>query len=266
MLPVLFTLPTPWGPQPIYAYGVLLGLSLIAGYQIAVRVGARKDGLPEDLLGIAYLAAALCGIAGARLLYVLENRETLRRQPIAGWFDVTSGGVTAYGGFLGGLLGAAAYLAWKRASLAAFADAAAPALALGTVLTRIGCYLYGCDFGTPLPTRAPGWLKALGTFPRWQLRRSSTSTARPRSCTTSIATAVGATPPRRCRCTRRSSTRRWRALLLLALSIAVLRRRRFRGQVDPGRSRWPTARCASSSSTCATTPSAASPSASPARS
>ena len=42
-----------------------------------------------------------------------------------------------------------------------------PALALGTVLTRIGCYLYGCDFGTPLGACAPGWLKALGTFPRW---------------------------------------------------------------------------------------------------
>jgi phosphatidylglycerol:prolipoprotein diacylglycerol transferase len=35
------------------------------------------------------------------------------------------------------------------------------------MLTRIGCYLYGCDFGTPLGDGAPGWLKSLGTFPRW---------------------------------------------------------------------------------------------------
>jgi phosphatidylglycerol:prolipoprotein diacylglycerol transferase len=167
MLPVLFTLPMPWGPQPIYSYGVLLGLSLIAGYQVAVRVGARKDGLHEDTLGGAYLTAALCGIAGARLLYVLENRERFEESGAA-WFDVTSGGVTAYGGFLGGLIGAAGYLAVRRASLAAFADAAAPALALGTVLTRLGCYLYGCDFGTPLGDGAPGFLKVLGTFPRWR--------------------------------------------------------------------------------------------------
>ena len=44
MLPVLFTLPTPWGSQPIYAYGVLLGFSLIAGYQIfGQTVDARSD-------------------------------------------------------------------------------------------------------------------------------------------------------------------------------------------------------------------------------
>lgn len=230
MLPVLFTLPTPWGSQPIYAYGVLLGLSLIAGYQIAVRVAARMDDLPEDLAGSAYLAAALSGVAGARLLYVLENRESFAGVPIAGWFDVTAGGVTAYGGFLGGLLGAAAYLAIKRAPLSAFADAAAPALALGTVLTRIGCYLYGCDFGTLLPDAAASWLKALGTFPRWQLEaldiygspaflyhvdryglESDAPGSLPVHPTQLYESAIG--------------------VLLLALSIALLRRRAFRGQV-----------------------------------
>ena len=229
MLPVLFTLPTPWGPQPIYAYGVLLGLSLIAGYQIAVRVAARMDDLSEDLAGSAYLAGALSGVAGARLLYVLENRESFAEVPIAGWLDVTSGGVTAYGGFLGGLLGAAAYLAYKRAPLAAFADAAAPALALGTVLTRIGCYLYGCDFGVLLPDSAPAWLKALGTFPRWQLDAldiygspaflyhvdrygiaSDADASLPVHPTQLYESAVG--------------------LVLLALSITLLRSRRFRGQ------------------------------------
>jgi phosphatidylglycerol---prolipoprotein diacylglyceryl transferase len=166
MLPILFTLPTPWGPQPIYAYGVLLGLSLIAGYQITVRVAARFDALDEDLTGNAYLLAAVCGLAGARALYVLENREALEIAS-ASWFDITSGGVTAYGGFFGGLIGTGLFLRYKRASLAAFADAAAPALAAGVVLTRIGCYLYGCDFGIRLSDSAPGFLAALGTFPRW---------------------------------------------------------------------------------------------------
>src|SRR5690242_16246365 len=110
MYPVLFSLPTPWGAQPIYAYGVLLGLSLIVGYQIVVRLSVRTDALPEDVAGSAYLVAAVSGIAGARLLYVFENRETFTEIPWTGWFDVTSGGVTAYGGFLGGLAGAVAYL------------------------------------------------------------------------------------------------------------------------------------------------------------
>jgi phosphatidylglycerol:prolipoprotein diacylglycerol transferase len=167
MLPILFTLKTPWGAQPIYSYGVLLGVSLIVGYPLVVRTAARLDRSREELIGNAYLITALCGVIGSRLLYVLENRELLQESGGA-WFDITSGGVTAYGGFLGGLIGAAIYLRSKRESLAAFADACMPAAALGTVLTRIGCYLYGCDFGTPLSESAPGWLKALGTFPRWE--------------------------------------------------------------------------------------------------
>jgi phosphatidylglycerol:prolipoprotein diacylglycerol transferase len=44
---------------------------------------------------------------------------------------------------------------------------AVPSLASGLMLTRIGCYLFGCDFGKPLPDGAPGWLKTIGTFPHW---------------------------------------------------------------------------------------------------
>jgi phosphatidylglycerol:prolipoprotein diacylglycerol transferase len=34
-------------------------------------------------------------------------------------------------------------------------------------VTRIGCYLFGCDFGTRLPDSAPAWLRTAGTFPHW---------------------------------------------------------------------------------------------------
>jgi phosphatidylglycerol:prolipoprotein diacylglycerol transferase len=139
MLPVLFSLPTPWGPQPVYAYGVLLGLSFIVGFQLVERVGSARDGIARATLGNAYLAASLCGVVGARLLYVLENQEQFAGSD-AGWLDVTSGGLAAYGGLAGALLGAGLYLRWKQTSLAAFGDAAAPAIGIGTALTRVGCY------------------------------------------------------------------------------------------------------------------------------
>jgi phosphatidylglycerol:prolipoprotein diacylglycerol transferase len=167
MLPVLFTLPLPWGPQPIYAYGVMLGLSLIAGYQLVEQLAIKRTSLSAQVAGGAAVVAALSGLLGARVLYVVENREALRSAGTS-FFDITAGGVSAFGGFAGGLLGAAVYLRWRRASLADFADVAAPALALGIVLTRIGCYLYGCDFGSVLSKDAPGFLQSLGTFPRWQ--------------------------------------------------------------------------------------------------
>jgi phosphatidylglycerol:prolipoprotein diacylglycerol transferase len=35
------------------------------------------------------------------------------------------------------------------------------------MFTRVGCYLYGCDYGRPLREAAPDWLQSAGTFPKW---------------------------------------------------------------------------------------------------
>jgi phosphatidylglycerol---prolipoprotein diacylglyceryl transferase len=164
MHPVLFELPTPWGPQPIYSYGVLLGASLIVGWQILMVLG-KRGGLGPDLLGDLYLTAALSGLVGARALYVWVNREEFTS--FVQWFDLRGGGLVAYGGFLGGFFGTAVHARIKRVSLLRVADAATPAIALGLFFTRIGCYLYGCDFGSRLSDSAPRWLAHLGHFPQW---------------------------------------------------------------------------------------------------
>jgi phosphatidylglycerol:prolipoprotein diacylglycerol transferase len=164
MHPILFQLPTPWGQQPIYAYGVLLGLSLLVGWQITLLLGKSAE-LSASALGDAYLTAAISGLVGARLLYVLMHGDEFTSA--AEWFDLRSGGLVAYGGFLGGFLGVAVYQRIKHLSLLNVGDCAAPAIAIGLFLTRIGCYLYGCDFGTRLPEGAPAWLARLGRFPHW---------------------------------------------------------------------------------------------------
>jgi phosphatidylglycerol---prolipoprotein diacylglyceryl transferase len=164
MHPVLFALPTPWGAQPIYSYGVMLGISLILGWQIMMTLG-KRSGLGSGALGDLYLTAAITGLLGARALYVWVNREEFAS--IGQWFDLRGGGLVAYGGFLGGFLGAAVHARVVRLPLLKVADAATPAIALGLFFTRIGCYLYGCDFGTRLSDSAPDWLAHLGRFPHW---------------------------------------------------------------------------------------------------
>jgi phosphatidylglycerol:prolipoprotein diacylglycerol transferase len=164
MHPILFEIPAPWGAQPIYSYGVLLGLSLLVGWQVIMLLG-KRCGLPAGTLGDVYLSATISGVVGARLLYVLTNLSEF--SSVGQWFDLRSGGLVAYGGFLGGFAGAFIYMRVKKLPVLAFADCAAPAIAIGLCLTRIGCYLYGCDFGTRLPVSAPAWLVRLGTFPRW---------------------------------------------------------------------------------------------------
>lgn len=164
MHPVLFELPAPWGAQPIYAYGVMLGLSLLLGWQVLMTLG-RGAGVASSLLGDVYLTAVVSGLVGARVLYVWINREEF--SAIGQWFDLRGGGLVAYGGFIGGFLGALIHLRIKRASLLNIGDAAAPAIALGLFFTRIGCYLYGCDYGKRLSDSAPEWLARLGRFPHW---------------------------------------------------------------------------------------------------
>jgi phosphatidylglycerol:prolipoprotein diacylglycerol transferase len=72
-------------------------------------------------------------------------------------------GLEIAGGVGFAVVGVAIAFGRDRAVLS-FLDAAAPALGLGVCVTRLGCYLEGCDFGVPLGD-AGGRLASLGTFP-----------------------------------------------------------------------------------------------------
>ncbi|MBV9947902.1 MAG: prolipoprotein diacylglyceryl transferase [Myxococcales bacterium] len=149
---------------PIYAYGVMLGLSLVVGWYLTLPL-AERDGLPRETMANCYVVTALAALAGSRILYALTNADEFKS--VWDLFALRNGGLVAYGGFIGGLVGSWAFLAPKRIRLLAWADDAVPSLASGLLITRIGCYLFGCDFGRRLPDGAPHWLRRLGTFPHW---------------------------------------------------------------------------------------------------
>jgi prolipoprotein diacylglyceryl transferase len=111
----------PWLPVPIHSYGVMLGTSMIVGWFLAMRL-AKQDGIPEEQAGAIYMWTAV-------------------------WSIVGNGGLVAYGGMIGGFL-ASWYGCHKRGiALLRWADCSAPSVVLGTAITRIGCLLYGCDYG-----------------------------------------------------------------------------------------------------------------------
>lgn len=172
MHPILFAIPTPWGELPIYSYGVMLGTSMILGWSIVMYFGKREGYFPtdpkrtEDFLANAFIFCAGMALAGSRVLYMITNPDEF--DSIAQFFAFRRGGLVAYGGFLGGFFAAIYWVRIRQGiGLLRFSDGAAPALALGLGLTRIGCYLYGCDFGGLLSEDAPGWLQSAGTFPHW---------------------------------------------------------------------------------------------------
>lgn len=159
MYPVLVDL----GGIPIYSYGVMLGTSMIVAWYFVMYLGERKEGLAKEQMANAFIWTAIFAIAFSRVLYIVTNPSEFT-DPIK-LIDLRSGGLVAYGGFLGGLLGAWIYWRKKNVPLLAWADVVAPTLGLGLGFTRIGCYLFGCDFGAPLAENAPSWLRNAGTFP-----------------------------------------------------------------------------------------------------
>lgn len=147
MHPELFTL----GPLHLRSYGLMLAVAFLVGTWLALRE-ARRRGLDEDHMVTVILVALVGAILGARALYVLEHVDEFRREwgsALALW----QGGLTLYGGIVlgtvAGLLTARRY----RMPMWEVADATTPALALGTMFGRVGCYLNGCCYGRP--TRLP---------------------------------------------------------------------------------------------------------------
>ncbi len=151
---------------PIYSYGVMLGLSLVVGWYLTLGL-ADKVGLPKETMANCYVFTAIAAIAGSRILYILTNLDEFSPFTFSSIFALRRGGLVAYGGFIGGYLGSWIFLARHKIRLMAWADVAVPSLASGLLITRIGCYLFGCDFGKRLSPEAPGFLQKLGTFPHW---------------------------------------------------------------------------------------------------
>lgn len=143
MLPVLFHLP--YG-LPIYGYGAMLALSVIAGRLLAVRL-AEQGGMDADVMNRCCGWTLAGAVVGARLLYVVTNLDQFDR--VIDVFQWWKGGVVAYGGFLGGFVGTVAFCRIHRIPVLAWVDCVAPSLCVGLMITRIGCLLGGCDFGTP---------------------------------------------------------------------------------------------------------------------
>jgi phosphatidylglycerol:prolipoprotein diacylglycerol transferase len=87
--------------------------------------------------------AIVGGLLGAKALLLV-------RSPDLGAMELLSSAGDFYGGFIGGLAASAAFL-WRHPGLPFWrsADIAAPAIALGQAIGRIGCFMVGDDFGRP---------------------------------------------------------------------------------------------------------------------
>jgi len=150
------------GPLEVPAFGVLLAFGLLAGGVLTTRRGERM-GLRREALLTALAVAFFAGLLGARLGFVLLHPRAF--ESLAAALSLQQGGLFGLLGLASGAVAAAWAARARGISVAALFDAAAPGFGLCVALTRLGCFLEGCDFGRPLSAGAPRWLARLGTFP-----------------------------------------------------------------------------------------------------
>jgi phosphatidylglycerol---prolipoprotein diacylglyceryl transferase len=128
------------GNFEITTFGLMMFLAFVAAGAVLTRL-FRRYGIDDEIASSMVFAAAFGGIVGAKIYYAILFRD---------WrllFD--RAGLVWYGGMIGGFL-ACSWLIWrKRVDYLVAADAAAPGLAIGYSLGRVGCFLVGDDYGRP---------------------------------------------------------------------------------------------------------------------
>jgi len=150
MCPEFFRL----GSFALRAWGVALTLSFFLGLWL-LKFEARALRLNYDRLFNLGFLVSFVGVVGARLAYVVFHFSEFADKPlniinplaVEGQFGIA--GMNLYGGIILAVVVAIIYLSRRRLSILDHADAVVVALAFGIFLSRIGCFLNGCCFGTP---------------------------------------------------------------------------------------------------------------------
>lgn len=136
MYPILFSI----GPITIYSFGALVALAAtVAGWTVWLEL--KRYRYDPELASTMVLAAAVGGLTGARLLFILEEWGTFIRSPWAMIF--TGGGFTWYGGMLGGALAVTWVVRKNRIPWLRAADISVPGLAIAYGIGRLGCHVAG---------------------------------------------------------------------------------------------------------------------------
>lgn len=158
---VLFTI----GPYPIYAFGVLVALGVVAGISLAARQAPRAGVKSEQAVETLLLSVVL-GLILARLVFVLQNLPWFAAHP-EHLLEIREGGLSSHGGLMGFCLAPVILARRYQVHVLDLLDLFAAPLMLGLAVGRVGCMLNGCCYGRvctlpwALPVAGPGGIAVL---------------------------------------------------------------------------------------------------------
>lgn len=137
----------PLGPIPIQVWGLFVALGIIAAAALLSCVLKREGLDPEMVWNLAFIAM-IGAIVGARFGHVLFYDWDYYRVNLGEIGMIWKGGLSSFGGFLGGAAAALVWLRMTGAPLLRITDAALASLPLGWAIGRIGCFLIHDHPGT----------------------------------------------------------------------------------------------------------------------
>jgi len=134
------------GPLSISPHGVGIALGFLLGARLMLPAAARK-GITEDDVYALLTRAAIGAIIGARVAYVINHFGDYD-SPLE-VFKIWEGGISLLGGFVGAVLLALPEMRKRRLSFWKVMDAAAPGMALGVIIGRLGDLVVADHLGKP---------------------------------------------------------------------------------------------------------------------
>lgn len=143
-----WTIPLPiFDEVTIHAFGILVAIALIVGTWVA-RWHGQSRGLDPIQVVDAATWTAIGGFVMAHIVSVVFYfPDRLVEDPLQIFY--VWNGLSSFGGFIGGAIGALAYLRSKRLPVLDHVEAIAVGLAPGWVLGRLGCTIAHDHPGLP---------------------------------------------------------------------------------------------------------------------
>ena len=136
--PVLVTI----GGLKIHWYGIMIAIGLYVGIQVALREATRRGINRDQIMNLALLAAVL-GIVGGRLYYVVQNNPSFYLHHPVEIIAVWQGGMAFFGALFGGLV-AVAISSWRwHIPFWSLLDVGAIGMTIGQAIGRIGNIING---------------------------------------------------------------------------------------------------------------------------
>ena len=136
------------GPVTIYSFGLMLAAAVLVCSYLLGKEAALK-GIAKDLIHDFVFLIVFSGLVGARIFYILLNLDFFKQNPKE-IMMIQNGGLAWQGGLLAAALTGIVFIRRKGLPILKFADLAAPYIALGQAIGRVGCFLNGCCYGKPV--------------------------------------------------------------------------------------------------------------------